>query len=481
MMLRALLVTLSLAAAGGGGYFVGTGGLPFARASLAAWLPFDGGDLAAWLPSEWSEAAEKPEGTGRVAYYRHPDGKPEYSGTPRKTADGRDFVAVRASEDVSFDDVAKPKKKAATEAASADRKVLYYRNPMGLPDTSPSPKKDSMGMDYIPVFEGEADDSGIVKVSPGKLQRTGVRSVEATLSPILRHLRVPGTVTLDERRVRMVAMRTDAFVETVADVTTGDRVREGEPLFQFFSKDIAAAAAELVTQQETSSKGGALKLRNFGLSDDVVEGIRRSRKVPDRLDFDAPVSGVVLERIAMPGMMAEAGQTLFRIADTSRIWVVADVPESQLDAVADGAKAIVTVRSLPDRTFTGTVAVVYPEVRMETRTAKVRVELDNADGALLANMFADVAIEGGTAKPVITVPDTAVVDTGDRQVVFIDIGDGRFEPRNVKTGRRGDGLVEIMDGVKAGDRVVVAANFLIDAESNLTSALNAMTSEEAKP
>ena len=118
---------------------------------------------------------------------------------------------------------------------------------------------------------------------------------------------------------------------------------------------------------------------------------------------------------------------------------------------------------------------------METRTAKVRVELDNKDGALLANMFADVAIEGGTAKPVVTVPDTAVVDTGDRQVVFLDLGDGRFEPRNVKTGLRGDGLVEIMDGVKAGERVVVAANFLLDAESNLTSALNAMSSDEAKP
>jgi membrane fusion protein, copper/silver efflux system len=238
-MVRALLITLSLAAAGGGGYLAGTGELPFDRAAVAS-----------WLPSDWSEAAEKPKGSGPIVYYRHPDGKPEYSGTLRKTADGRDFVPVRQSEDVSFADLGKPKEKAVTDAAPGNRKVLYYRNPMGLPDTSPTPKKDSMGMDYIAVFEGEADDNGTVKVSPGKLQRTGVRSVEAQLSPIVRRLRVPGTVVLDERRVRMVAMRTDAFVETVADVTTGDKVREGEPLFQFFSKDIAAAAAELVTQQE---------------------------------------------------------------------------------------------------------------------------------------------------------------------------------------------------------------------------------------
>ncbi|CAN7229316.1 efflux RND transporter periplasmic adaptor subunit [Rhizobium sp. LjRoot254] len=469
-MIRTLLIILSLAAASGGGYIAGSGE-----------LPFDSAVVASWLPSEWSEAAEKPEGTGPIVYYRHPDRKPEYSGTPKKTADGRDFAPVRASEDIGFEDLGKPKQKAVAGASLGDRKVLYYRNPMGLPDTSPMPKKDSMGMDYIPVFEGEVDDSGTVRVSPGKLQRTGVRSVNATLSSIVRRLRVPGTVTLDERRVRMVAMRTDAFVESVANVTTGDRVLEGQPLFQFFSKDIAAAAAELVTQQETSAKGGALKLRNFGLSDDVIEGIRRSRKVPDRLDFDAPVSGVVLERLAMPGMMAETGQTLFRIADTSRIWVLAEVPESQLDAIANGAKATVTVRSLPGRTFAGTVAVVYPEIRTETRTAKVRVELDNKDGALLANMFADVAIEGGKAQPVVTVPDTAVIDTGERQVVFLDLGDGRFEPRNVKTGLRGDGRVEIAEGVKAGDRVVVAANFLLDAESNLTSAINAMTAEEAKP
>lgn len=469
-MIRALLITCSLVAAAGGGYAVGSGR-----------LPLDPGLLAKWIPAGWPAAAEKPEGTGPVVYYRHPDGKPEYSGKPRKTADGREFTPVRASEDLSFDDVGKPEGKEPSEADPSARKPLYYRNPMGLPDTSPVPKKDSMGMDYIPVYEGEADDGGTVKVSPGKLQRTGVRSVEATLAPIVRRLRVPGTVTLDERRVRMVAMRTDAFVETVADVTTGDRVREGEPLFQFFSKDIAAAAAELVTQQEVSVKGGALKLRNFGLSDDVIEAIRRGRKVPDRLDFDAPMSGVVLERSAMPGMMAETGQTLFRIADTSRIWVVAEVPESQLDAITEGAKATVTARSLPGRTFTGTVAVVYPEIRTETRTAKVRVELDNDDGALLSNMFADIAIEGGKPQAVVAVPDAAVIDTGDRQVVFMDLGGGRFEPRNVKTGLRGGGLVEIAEGVKAGDRVVVAANFLIDAESNLTSALNAFAPPEAKP
>lgn len=467
-MIRAISMALSLAAAGGGGYLVGTGSLPIGDATIASWL------------GEPATAETRPAGTGRIVYYRHPDGLAEYAAGPTALPDRRVFVAVRQSEDVSFEDVGKPTAVAAKASAGAKRKILYYRNPMGLPDTSPLPKKDSMGMDYIPVYEGEADDSATVTVSPGKLQRTGVRSVEAVLSPIVSRIRIPGIVTLDERRIRMVSMRTDAFLETVVDVTTGDRVTAGEPLFQFYSKEIASAGVELVTQTGDSAEGGAVKLRNFGLSDGVIKKIRQSRKVPSRIDFEAPVSGVVLERVAMPGMMAQTGQTLFRIADTSKIWVVADVPESQLEAVTDGAATKVTVRGLPGRAFDGRVSVIYPELRTETRTVKVRVELDNVDGALLANMVADVTIERGNGRPVVAVPETAVVDTGDRTVVFLDLGDGRFQPRDVKTGRRGDGRVEISEGVKAGDRLVISANFLLDAESNLTSAINAMTSPEAK-
>ncbi len=464
---RILLASTVLIAVGAGTYAAGINGIGREHVELI----FSAG---AGSPPARRQA------TGKVIYFRHPDGVPEYSAVPRQTSDGRSFLEVRQSEDVSYDDLGGIDDKAAA-VVSSNRKVLYYRNPMGLPDTSKVPKKDSMGMDYIPVFEGEADDGGLVKVSPGKLQRTGVRSVEAKLAPISRTIRVPGTVLLDERRVSMVTMRTDAFIEAVSDVTTGDKVQKGDPLFQFYSKDIAAAGTELVVGQDVADKGGALKLRNYGLSANVIDAMRRSRKVPERIVFETPVSGVILERLATPGMMASAGQPLFRIADTSELWVVADVPESQLDVVREGAKATVTVRSLPGRRFVGKVSLVYPELRSETRTAKVRIELANPDGMLLANMLAEVEIESGSPTPVVSVPETAVIDTGDRQVVFIDLGDGRFEPRDVKQGLRGNTEIAIRDGIKAGERVVVAANFLLDAESNLTSALNAMMAEEAKP
>ncbi len=194
----------------------------------------------------------------------------------------------------------------------------------------------------------------------------------------------------------------------------------------------------------------------------------------------APRDGIVLERMATTGMMAKPGDELFRIADTSNVWVMADVPEYDLASVRNGAEVKITIRSLPGRTFKGVVDLIYPQVDMQTRTTKVRIELPNPEGVLLANMYADVKIEAGAPNPVVAVPSSAVVDTGDRQVVFIDKGDGKFEPKDVKLGVRGENQTEITDGVAAGDKVVVAANFLLDAESNLNSALSAMT-EEAKP
>ena len=181
--------------------------------------------------------------TGAIIYYRDPDGKPSYSAQPKKAADGRDFVAVLASEDVTFDDPPA----APPTAASSEKRILYYRNPMGLPDTSPVPKKNSMGMDYLPVFDGEEQDGSTIKVSPGRLQRTGVRSEVVERRVVSRALRVPGTIQLDERRIAVVATRSDAFIDSVENVTTGDMVRKGQPLLQLYSPDIVVCRAQLMS------------------------------------------------------------------------------------------------------------------------------------------------------------------------------------------------------------------------------------------
>ncbi|WP_296710927.1 efflux RND transporter periplasmic adaptor subunit [Rhodoblastus sp.] len=472
---RAGLALAAILAAGTGGYWAGRRDVAPPPVSFppTSWLrAIPWFDSAAAIP-----ASADPAPSGPVIYYRDPDGRPAYSATPRKTADGRAFAPVHASEDVGFE--GKPTAAVSAPVGGAPKKILYYRNPMGLPDTSPSPKKDSMGMDYLPVYAGEDEDGVTVKLAPGKLQRTGVRSEIVSDQVIVRQVRVPGTVQPDERRVSVVSVPTDAFVGKVESVTTGDRVRKGQPLLQIRSPEIAAAAAQLMINP--GYEGTNRRLENLNVPQEVIAEITRTRQVPLAFIWPSPRDGVVLMRNATEGMKMSAGDALFRIADLSTVWVLADVPEYDLANVRPGQTATIRVRSLPGRTFQGRVALIYPQVAKETRTTKVRIEIPNPDGVLRPDMYADVEIASGSGGPVLAVPDSAVIDTGARQVVILDKGEGRFEPREVKIGTQGGGFTEIRGGIAVGDRVVVAANFLIDAESNLKAALRGMTSPETKP
>ena len=459
------LTLVAIVAAGAGGYWVGQHGVVLPGSSIPP-------------PASMNAAGQTlTVASGPIIYYRDPDGRPAYSLDPRKTDDGRDFLPVRASEDVSFED--RPPVPALSAADATPKKILYYRNPMGLPDTSLVPKKDSMGMDYIPVHEGEDEDGSIVKIALGKLQRTGVRSETASERAILRRVRVPGTVQPDERSVSVVAVPADSFVGIVEKVTTGDKVRKGQPLLELRSADIATAAVQLLITP--GYEGSHRRLANLGVPEEVIAEIERTRKVPPAFRWPAPRDGVVLERNATEGMRMSAGEVLFRIADLSTVWVLADVPEYDLASIAPGQSATVRIRSLPGRTFEGRVALIYPQVAKETRTTKVRIEIPNPDGVLRPDMYADVEIAAGSGSLVVAVPDSAVIDTGTRQVVILDKGDGRFEPRDVTTGLQGDGYTEIRNGIASGDRVVVSANFLIDAESNLKAALRGMAKVEETP
>jgi Cu(I)/Ag(I) efflux system membrane fusion protein len=472
-MKRALLSGFALAAVlavGGASYWAEHRGI----ALPALWN---------WLGIEGSLAANEPAGVGPVVYYQDPDRKPVYSTEPRQTADGRPFSAVRASEDISFEE--KPEGK--EQAAQAEKgRILYYRNPMGLPDTSPVPKKDSMGMDYLPVYEGEASEDGIIKLSPGRIQRSGVRSEPVRRQTIAQTIRLPGVVQLDERRVSVVAIRADAFIQEVAPVTTGDRVAKGTRLARIYSPDISTAGAQFITELNAAGRGvpegGARqRLENLGVPPEIIAEIERSRKVPPTINWSAPRDGIVLERSVSDGMKMAAGTSLFRLADISTIWVLADVPERELAAIRIGAPTTVRLRGRPEEAFEGSVSVIYPQIAEATRTAKVRIELANPDGVLLPNMYADVEIGAGDPSAELAVPSSSVIDSGTRRVVILDRGEGRFEPREVKLGRRGDGLVVISEGISEGDRVVVSANFLIDAESNLKAALSGFAQPESKP
>jgi membrane fusion protein, copper/silver efflux system len=417
--------------------------------------------------------------SGAPIYFQDPDGKPFYSLTPRKAANGRDYRAVPASADVSFDDEEQTPSVAAdakTAGANGTRRIKYYRNPMGLPDTSPVPKKDSMGMDYIPVYEGEDTDDGSVKLSPGKIQRTGAKSESVVRRPISSVIRAPGTIQEDERRVSVVALRFEGFVESVANVTTGDHVHKGQVLMNVYSPALSSAAAEYLSAFNAGATGKDLKgarrrLENLATPEPAIHELERTREISLSVPWLAPQDGEILERNAVNGMRAGPGDVLFRIADHRLVWVLLDVAERDLAQVAVGTKVTIRPRALRGQTFDGTVALIYPHLNPQTRTARIRIEVPNPDEVLRPEMYVDAEIEIGTPEPVLAVPESAVLDNGTRRAVLIDKGDGRFEPRDVKLGRGGGGYVEIAQGLSEGEAVVTSANFLIDAESNLKAAL----------
>ncbi|MGO3932778.1 efflux RND transporter periplasmic adaptor subunit [Rhodopseudomonas pseudopalustris] len=408
-------------------------------------------------------------------YYRDPTGAPQWSATPKKDASGRDYVPVYDEDDTSSQS---PKPKAA--AADPTRKILYYRNPMGLPDTSPVPKKDPMGMNHIPVYEGDDTDDGTIKLSPGKIQRAGVKSELVQRRPVLVSVKAPGVIQLDERRVSVIAMRSESFVRKVEDVTTGTRVKAGQPLMEIYSAAIAAAAADYLSTiaskttagNETFGRGSRQRLINLNVPEAAIAALEQTRIAPVTVQWTAPRDGVVLERSAIEGMRANVGDVLFRIADVSAVWAVVDVAERDLGSIAVGQAVRIRARAFANRIFAGAVKVIYPQVSRETRAVRVRIELDNPDLALLPDMYVDAEIDIADPGPVLTVPNSTILDTGTRQVVLVDKGDGRFEPRAVKLGRRGDGMTEITEGLQDGEAVVTSANFLIDAESNLRAALS---------
>jgi Cu(I)/Ag(I) efflux system membrane fusion protein len=444
--------------------------------TAAALIAAAGGGYA-WRPLARVAAIVTPaaaQQAGAPLYYEDPDGQPDYSPVPKKTADGRDYRPVFPANEPEAAAAAAP----TASPPPGDRKIKYYRNPMGLADTSPVPKKDSMGMDYIPVYEGEDTDDGSVRLSPGKIQRTGARSEPAARRVIQTSIRAPGTIQLDERRVSVISMRSESWVQKVADVTTGSKVRKGQLLMEIYSPTIASAMAEYVATINFKTAGDASyghgsrqRIVNLDVPEPAIVDLEKNRKVPISIAWTAPRDGIVLERTAIEGMRAQPGDVLFRIADVSAVWALVDVAERDLGAIAVGQPVVVRPRSFNGREFAGSISVIYPQVNRDTRTARVRIELANADLALLPDMYVDAVIGTGSPDPVIAIPESAVLDSGSRQAVFVDKGEGRFEPRAVKLGRRGDGYVEIRDGLDDGESVVVSANFLIDAESNLKAAL----------
>jgi membrane fusion protein, copper/silver efflux system len=387
--------------------------------------------------------------------------------------------------------------------ARGGRRIAFYRSPMDPAVRSDKPAKDSMGMDFIPVYEDELPGAGsvvagraAVTLTPERRSLLGVRSEEVRLGPIEKTVRAVGRVATDERRTAHIHAKFEGYVERLYVDFTGMSVKRGDPLLSIYSPELIATQQEyllaLKAQRQLAQsqvpavvQGGAdlleaarQRLRLWDISAADIAEIERTGTVRRALDLHAEVNGVVVVKNVVQGMRIMPTDTLFEIADLSHVWVMADVYDSDISAVRVGARADITVASLPGRHWFGAATFISPIVDEKTRTITVRIDVDNQSGALKPDMFGNVLLKTDSGVGLI-VPESAVIDTGDRTLVFVDGPDGRIEPREVELGLRLLDGYQVLHGVSKGDRVVTAANFLLDSESSLKSALAALTSTPA--
>lgn len=421
-----------------------------------------------------STTTESQPAERKILYYRNPMGQPDTSPVPKKDSMGMDYIPVYADE---------------VNAQPKERKILYYRNPMGQPDTSPVPKKDSMGMDYIPVYADDAPaEKGLVKIDAVRRQNLGVTSVAVQTAQLARQIKAVGMFAVDERRQYTVTSKLDGWVEKLYVNATGQMVKAGQPLFELYSPELIVAQQEYRIARQFKPNGSAdaglgsaalTRLRYWDIPEGAIRRLAEGGDVKRTLPLTAPTNGIVLSKNITQGMKFGAGEALYQIVDLSRLWLLVEVFEQDLAAVKVEQDVQVKVNAYPAETFTGKITFVYPTMNAETRTVQVRIELDNQQGKLKPGMYAEARLQVpvGSDKQLV-IPESALIDSGQRQVVLIDKGEGQYVPRNVQVLARGEvrqGERQIaVAGVSAGEKVVTQANFLIDSESNLQAAFSSM-------
>lgn len=424
----------------------------------------------------------------KILYYRNPMNPEIKSDKPMKDEMGMDYIPV-------YEDEVPVKK---------ERKVLFYRHPMNPQITSPTPQKDEMGMDYIPVYEEEGMEEvpGTVRISPEKIQKIGVKTEEARIRNLKRTIRTVGRIAHDETRVFNINAKIGGWVEKLYVNRTDQMVHPGEKLLELYSPELIATQEEYLLALRAREKvkdspygeitkgtdslieGARRRLKYWDIYDEQIKRLEEDGKIMRTMTIYANTHGIVTEKMVNEGMKIEPGDMLFNIIDHSHVWVYGEVYEYELPFIKIGQRARIVPSYSPTEVYTATINHIYThfgtvrheaESKMEeARTAKVRFDLSNPKHRLKLGQYVNVELVVDVATNTVTVPDSAIIDTGARQVVFIDKGDGRFEPRDVKVGGQGDGYYHIISGVKAGEKVITSANFLIDSESSFRAALQGM-------
>jgi len=385
---------------------------------------------------------------------------------------------------------------AAAAKPSAEREILFYRNPMDPTITSPVPRKDDMGMDYVPVYADEAQsaaaDGAVVTINPAVQQNMNVVTERVTRRDISHRIRTVGYLDYDQEKMVSVTTKYPGFIEKTYVNYIGQPVTKGKPLFEIYAPELvqteqellsavryvqslAEAPAEAKARAEALLEAARQRLAYWDISDEQVRRLEETGEVFRTLQVVAPSSGLVMKRMpGLEGMAVRPGMELLHIADLSDLWLTVEIFEDQLPWLDVGSTSTISLTYFPGETFRGRVRYIEPEVSEKTRTIQLTLEVPNRGGRLRVGMYATVVFEPVAAKDAIAVPSEAVLRTGQRNVVIVALGEGRFAPREVRLGPQGKGFVQVLEGLSDGDEIVTSAQFLIDSESNLREAIQKM-------
>jgi len=375
-----------------------------------------------------------------------------------------------------------PQPAASNPAASGEAatgKLLYYRHPHDPNRTSPEPRQDEMGMDYIPVY---ADGAGPeVRISPAVVNNIGVRTVAAARAAPERRATTVGYVTFDERRMRQVQPRAEGWIEGLSVRAAGETVQAGQLLFTLYSPMLESVQQEYLDALRIGNpdliEASRERLRALGLDAGSAQRLSRSGRASGRVPFHAPIGGVITELAVREGAMLSPDMPALTITEIGSLWVIAEVPESQAAWVQPGTVAELRLPSLPGESLAGRVEYVYPELNMETRTLRARIVLERAAAGIRPNMLANVTLVGEAGEPAVMIPRGALIRSGSEDRVVVALGDGRFAPRRVVAGPESGDRIVIREGLADGEQVVVAGQFLLDSEANLRAGLDRLGHE----
>lgn len=439
-----------------------------------------------WLaqPSKQSEPAQAT--ARQPLFYRNPMNPEVTSPVPAKDSMGMDYLPVYAE-----------------DGEQAKSRILFYRNPMNPEITSPVPAKDSMGMDYLPVYadtEAEnASTAGTVKIDAVTVQNIGVRTAIARETLLSHVVRAVGRIAYDEERIVRLHPKTEGWIETLRVDETGQKVQRNQDLLSIYSPQLVASQQEYILAlnnlkvlerspiadirrgAEDLVKSSRERLKLLDVPPHQLHELTESHTIKKSLHIHTPAAGIVINIGAREGQYVTPETELYMIADLSKVWVYADVYEYELPWVKQGDPVEMRLAGVPGRTFKGHLAFIYPYAEARTRTIKVRMAFDNAELLLKPDLFADVTIHAGKQVDAVVVPAEAIIRSGAQTQVFVVRGPGKFEPRPVTTGLSSNGEVAIVAGLNAGEEVVTSAQFLIDSESKLSEATAKMREPSTPP